>query len=696
MRRVQAGWCVGLGRRLGAVALALAVGLAVLGVVSAGARSQAPRAGAKGVVSVRAVMYETAPGKAKAGRPAAAAGTGAVKSHLAALAWAHADAAIVRWHGPRTASDHTLAAVLAGIVSTRAHVRAAVLIDGARSGAKVQLRALTRLRGKSRGYLHIRSRPAVFVALANRSLRGCAQARRWRAAARGLWLAQASFAGYTRCRAAADAWFRDAPVARTAGAKGSFLIRPGYWANSARKPKVARALATWQRSIQRMVASRQPLQIIDSLNDWSHGSAIEASPAWPSASGFGLYLDALHGAIPEVPPPAVGQPQTPPGSQAAPTIGATVVSNVTAHTATLSSTVSAGTSPATIWVEFGPTSTYGQTSSPVPVDAGSAPHSVPVVVSSLSASVGYHAHVVISSPAGRATSADVAFTTLTDTTAMRIAAAGDIACDPNEPNFNGGAGTAAACRQLAVSNAILAGGYNAVLPLGDTQYNAGSASAFAASYHPSWGRLNPIAHPVVGNHEYGRPAAGSYFQYFGASAGTAGQGWYSYDVGAWHLIAINSNCLRIAGGCGAGSPQELWLKADLAAHPVSCTLAYWHHPLFTSGQEGPTAAMSTIWDDLSAAGAEIVLNGHQHIYERFAPQNSAAQRDDAHGLREFVVGTGGANHMTYHLKPAANTEIRNNTSFGFLELTLSSGAYAWKFVSDPPGGFSDTGTGTCH
>jgi hypothetical protein len=279
---------------------------------------------------------------------------------------------------------------------------------------------------------------------------------------------------------------------------------------------------------------------------------------------------------------------------------------------------------------------------------------------------------------------------------MRIAAAGDIACDPSDPNFNGGQGTATACQQLAVSSAILAGHYNAVLPLGDQQYNAGSAQAFAASYHPSWGRLDPIAHPVVGNHEYGRPAAGPYFQYFGASAGTPGQGWYSYDLGAWHVIALNANCLRIAGGCGVGSPQELWLRADLAAHPVGCTLAYWHQPLFTSGQEGPTPATSTFWNDLIATGAEIVLNGHEHLYERFGPQNPAGQRDDAHGIREFVVGTGGENHMTFHRTPAANTEVRDNTSFGFLELTLSNGAYAWKFQPTAPGTFSDSGTGTCH
>ena len=685
-------------RRLWIAALVVGLALSALGVSSAGARSDAPNRAARAALPLRVVMYETTPAKQKAGRPGpAVVGHAAttVRDHLAALAWARADAAIVRWNGHGTASDRTFAAVLARIVSTHAHVRAAALIDRAHGNARAQVRALARQRVKSRGYLRIRSHPAVFVALADRSLRSCAQARRWRAAAHGMWLGQATFPGYASCRSAANAWFRDAPATRTAQASGSFLIRPGYWKNSARSPKVSRSLAAWRRSIQRMVASRQQLQMIDSLNDWAHGTAIEASPKWASASGFGLYLDALHAAPPAVPPPAESPPQTTPGSSNAPKVDTPVVSNVTTHQATITSTVSAGVAPATTWVEYGPTTAYGQATSPVSLAAGSS-QKVPVTLSSLSAAVHYFAHVVVFSPAGRVTSPDVTFSTLTDTKVVRVATAGDIACDPNEANFNGGQGTATACRQFAVSSAILAGGYDAVLPLGDTQYNAGSTAAFAASYHPSWGRLDAIAHPVVGNHEYGRPAAGPYFQYFGAAAGTPGQGWYSYELGAWHVVALNANCARIAGGCGVGSPQELWLRADLAAHPTGCTLAYWHQPLFTSGQEPSTPEVAAFWNDLVAAGAELVLNGHEHVYERFAPQTPAGQRDDARGMREIIVGTGGENHMSFHATPAANSEVRDKTSFGFLELDLSNGAYSWAFRPTAPDAFTDSGTGTCH
>jgi hypothetical protein len=662
---------------------------------------------AAAAVPLRAIAYETAPAPAHARlaakRPAAGAGASNaanVRFHLAALEWARADAAIVPWDSSGTLRDRRLAAVLSGIAATGAHVRAVAVIVRRSGSMRAQLQSLAKSRAGARGYLRVGGRRAVFVAPAERSSRGCAQSRAWRAAAHGLWLVQATFPGYSHCRQAADAWYGDSPASHMTRAGGAFVIRPGYWPQSARAAKLKRSVTSWQRAIAQMTASHAPLQIIDSLNDWSRGTAIEASPSWPSASGFGSYLDALHVQAPGTPAPAPGQaPGSGPsvaGPPVPPTVDGPVVSGIAPHQVTVTSRVSAGSAAAAMWVEFGPTTAYGQVTPTTTLGAGSPAHSVAIVLSALSAAVPEHARVVVVSAVGRVVSTDVAFVTPVDPLAVRVAAAGDIACDPANLDFNGGLGTATTCRQLAVSNAILAGGYNAVLPLGDEQYNAATAAAFAASYQPSWGRLNGIAHPVVGNHEYGSRGAAPYFAFFGASAGTPGQGWHSFDVGSWHLIALNSNCAQITGGCGPGSPQEVWLRADLAAHPVKCTLAYWHHPLFTSGQEGPTAAMSTFWNDLIAAGAEIVLNGHEHHYERFAPQSATGQADAAHGLRQFIVGTGGANHMTFKAAIAANSEVRDNTSFGFLNLTLGDQFFSWTFMPTAPDTFSDSGTGSCH
>ncbi len=199
---------------------------------------------------------------------------------------------------------------------------------------------------------------------------------------------------------------------------------------------------------------------------------------------------------------------------------------------------------------------------------------------------------------------------------------------------------------------------------------------------------------MVGNHEYGTRDAAGYFSYFGGAAGDPAEGWYSYDLGSWHLIALNSECSHV-GGCGAGSAQERWLRADLAAHRTACTLAYWHEPRFSSGQHGDRASYDAFWRDLYDAGAEIVLNGHDHDYERFAPQNPDGRLDLARGIREFVVGTGGASH--YHFKKVKpNSEVRGTDTFGVLLLRLGSERYQWQFVPGAGKDLTDSGTGLCH
>ena len=286
-----------------------------------------------------------------------------------------------------------------------------------------------------------------------------------------------------------------------------------------------------------------------------------------------------------------------------------------------------------------------------------------------------------------------------------LLAAGDISCDPLTGSFNGGNGTADACRQKAVSDLVLTqSGVSAVAALGDIQYACGGYQAFLAAYDPTWGRFKSVTRPAVGNHEYlasvSGPAtdcdptgtAAGYFRYFGAAAGQPGQGWYSYDLGTWHVVVLNTNCSD-AGGCGPGSPQEVWLRNDLAAHPTACTLAYWHIPLWSSGGRAANNSRTFV-KDLVEAGAEVVLTGHDHVYERFAPMDSTGAAS-ATGVRQFVVGTGGANHTSL-ATIAANSEVRDVSTYGVLRLVLRPGGYDWQFLPEAGRTFTDSGSQACH
>lgn len=278
-----------------------------------------------------------------------------------------------------------------------------------------------------------------------------------------------------------------------------------------------------------------------------------------------------------------------------------------------------------------------------------------------------------------------------------IAAAGDIACSPSDPNFNNRRGTATACRMMATSDLLVGHGYAGVLALGDDQYNGGSYSDFLASYDPTWGRVKSITRSVAGNHEYGSAGAGGYFRYFGAASGTPGEGWYSYDIGSWHIIALNSNCTAARGGCGTGSPQEQWLSADLAAHASNpCTLAMFHHGRYNSGHDGDSTFMSALFQDLYNAGADVVLSGHAHDYERFAPQDNASHLDTARGVRQFIVGTGGAFFTGWPGGRHANSQASQNNTYGVLQMTLHPGSYDWGFVPTAGGRYTDAGTTACH
>ena len=523
--------------------------------------------------------------------------------------WARADAAVVRWAGPGTDEDRQLKQLLGAIAATHAHVRAAILIDRLRGGAG-QLRALARSRSTSHGYLLIASRPVASwrcesTCSARAGRHGACEPRRGDVA-RGGRIRRLRALPYGRRRVVPRR-------ARHAHGARPRLVPdpPGLLGEQRAHAASARSIAAWRRAIGQMVASRAPLQIIDSLNDWSMAARSKPSRAWASASRLRpLPRRAPRGAPAR--PAARTRPaatrshhprfrlrhrrSTPPPLRASrrirrpsrPGFGGLVAGHVVGRVRPHDG-VRAGDD--------------ARRASPPAARSARCPPSL----SSLSAALPYHAHVVVASAVGRV-----------GEPGHRVHDARRRAGDAHRRgrrhrlrsqrgrlqrrprNRDGVPAT-------AISNAILAGNYNAVLPLGDEQYNAGTAAGFAASYDPTWGRLKAIAHPAVGNHEYGSPGAAPYFDVLRRGRRPApAKGWYSYDLGSWHLIALNSNCALLPGGCGAGSPQEPWLRADLAAHPVALHARLLAPPAVHLGRGGPTAEMSTIWDDLMAAGADVV------------------------------------------------------------------------------------------
>jgi alkaline phosphatase len=257
-----------------------------------------------------------------------------------------------------------------------------------------------------------------------------------------------------------------------------------------------------------------------------------------------------------------------------------------------------------------------------------------------------------------------------------------------------GAGDIASCAYTTDSDtaALVDAIPGRVFTAGDLSYPRGTRAQFRDCYGPTWGRFRARTSPAVGNHEYGTPGARGYFRYFGARAGTRGKGWYAYNLGTWRIYVLNSNCDIVR--CGAGSQQRRWLKADLAAHPRRCVAAIWHHPLFSSGFHRANPMVRPLWRALAKAGADVVINGHDHDYERFAPQTTAGRPAPAK-IREFVVGTGGTS-----LRPfgaiARNSVARNADTHGVLKLTLHAGSYDWQFVPVAGETWTDAGSASCH
>lgn len=260
--------------------------------------------------------------------------------------------------------------------------------------------------------------------------------------------------------------------------------------------------------------------------------------------------------------------------------------------------------------------------------------------------------------------------------------AGDIAdCDRFQDE-----GTAAAVARIP----------GTVFTLGDNVYPTGTSDNFKSCYARTWGRqdIKERTRPTAGGNEYRVPGAAGYFGYFGQAAGDPATGYYAYDEGSWRVYVLNSACHEI-GGCEFGSPQELWLRDDLAQHPATCVVAMWHVPVFTSGHGGSVGLMRAMWQALQDVGAELILNGNQHSYERFAPQTATGVADDQKGIVEIVVGTGGAQASSFGAS-ADNSLVHAADVYGVLRLTLSPDSYEFDFLSTGGVDFADSGSGTCH
>jgi len=259
-----------------------------------------------------------------------------------------------------------------------------------------------------------------------------------------------------------------------------------------------------------------------------------------------------------------------------------------------------------------------------------------------------------------------------------------------------GAGDIGQCGSDGDENtaALLDGIPGTVFTAGDNVYENGTAEQFRECYEPSWGRHRSRTRPAPGNHDWETAGLTGYFDYFGdAAKGPGGSSWYSYDLGTWHVIVLDSMCAKV-GGCDPGSPQGEWLAADLAASKATCTLAIFHHPRFTSGEHGNTIEMDAFWRPLYAAGVDVVVNGHDHDYEWFEPQDPDGRADPSRGIRQFIVGTGGAPLRDFP-RVAPNSALRVAIAHGVFVFTLHAGSYHWQFIA-AGNDFRNLGTAPCH
>ena len=481
-----------------------------------------------------------------------------IRAHLRLLREAHVDAAIVSWWGRSTTSDVRLRRLLRTATSLHSRVRFAIYHEGEGQGdpSVASLAAdIAHVRSLARSprYLRVGGKPVIFAFADGGD--ACGMASRWRRAARGrVYVVLKVFPGYQSCADQPSAWHQYAPDRPQVVVPGqSISISPGFFKAGEPSPRLARDVRRFRASVRAMNASRARWHLITTFNEWGEGTAVEPATSWRRA-----YIDALARRGRE----ALG------------------VASLTVAAGDRSALVTAGIGtglpgrPVFARVEWGATSAYGHFGAWRPVHRALGPRVLRFRVAGLAPGALAHVRVVVRRGPLRRASADH----VVDLRVLHVAAAGDIAC--------GAGSSGASCSQSQTAWLVDRGGYAAVLALGDLQYENGALADFRTFYDASWGAFKSTTHPAAGNHEYNTPSAAGYYGYFGKRAGDASRGYYSFRIGTWHLIALNSNCARV-GGCGPGSPQERWLRADLAAHRGACTLAYWHHP------RSPAAATAT-------------------------------------------------------------------------------------------------------
>src|SRR3990172_2831022 len=605
---------------------------------------------------------------------------GIIDQQLALARQAHLDALIASWWGQATPTDIALQHIVdrSGAASPywAVYYEAEGYSDPTADTIAADLNYLAGNLFNKSGYLQVDSRPVVFVFADGAD--GAGMATRWAEAKPqfpNVYVVLKVYPGYRTAPNQPDSWHQYGPaVAYDEQLPYSATVSPGFW-KYGEAPRLGRDLARFEADVQRMIASGAAWQLISTWSEWGEGSQIE-----PAAEYGNAYIDILCQQLGPCNPDSDGDGY----DDAVEIFLGTDPNQACSLTTDLND----------------------ENPDPWPPDFDD------------NQTLNIAALVPFKTAFGAVDPSDPAYSARYDLNMNGAVNIADLvpfkpffemSCVPSPiptttptPTPLGdpvlvGAGDIASCGSSgdeATAN-LLDGIAGTVFTAGDNAYDPGTAAQFSDCYNPTWGRHKARTKPSAGNHDYNTSGASGYFNYFGAAAGEPGKGYYSYDLGAWHIISLNSNCGAI-GGCDIGSAQEQWLKADLAANQTPCTAAYWHHPRYSSGDtHGSSTATQALYQALYDADADLILTGHEHNYERFAPQNAIGQLDTARGIRQFVVGMGGRRHYGFGT-PLVNSEIRNATAYGVIKLTLHQSSYDWEFVPVAGQTFADSGSQACH